>query len=203
MLEYNAHTNLTRIVEPSEIVEKHYVDSVLPLTLCNVPHGTIALDVGSGAGFPGIPMKLFRPDLSVTLLDSAKKRTDYLAALLREIEVDCTVVTARSEELSHNPDFRERFGLVTARAVANLAALCEYCLPFAEVGGVFLALKGENCESESAREAVRVLGGELERVERYELPSGDKRSLVVIRKVGQTPTKYPRKRTNIVRNPIT
>jgi 16S rRNA (guanine527-N7)-methyltransferase len=204
MLEYNKRTNLTRITESEEIIEKHYVDSVLPLSLHNVPRGTIVLDVGSGAGFPGIPMKLFRDDLDVTLLDSAKKRTDYLTALLQEIKTECRVVTARSEELSHNLDFREGYGLVTARAVANLASLCEYCLPFVKVGGVFLAMKGSGAEDEveSAGEALRTLGGEVEAVKGYELPSGDRRNLVVIRKIRQAPTKFPRKRINIVKNPI-
>ncbi|MCL1832328.1 MAG: 16S rRNA (guanine(527)-N(7))-methyltransferase RsmG [Oscillospiraceae bacterium] len=234
MLEYNAHTNLTRITEQSEIIEKHYIDSILPLVLlcggfqaeCSktqtldgratlpegmplnipptfcVPRGTSVLDVGSGAGFPGVLWKLYRPDLTVTLLDSARKRTDYLSALLRELGVGCRVVTARSEELAHEAAERERYGAVTARAVANLAALCEYCLPFVAVGGVFLALKGEDCETAVASAAMSALGGELEAVHKYALPSGDKRSLVVVRKVRQTPTKYPRKRINIVKNPI-
>jgi 16S rRNA (guanine527-N7)-methyltransferase len=202
MLAYNEHTNLTRIVEPSEIVEKHYIDSLLPLTLYNVPRGTSLLDVGSGAGFPGIPMKLARPDLSVTLLDSARKRTDYLSAVLREIGVDCTVLNGRSEVFSHDSAFREKYGVVTARAVANLAALCEYCLAFVEVGGVFLALKGEDDEVGSAGRAIALLGGEVEKVHGYFLDGGDKRNLVVIRKVRQTPAEYPRKRVNITKNPI-
>ena len=209
MLNYNKKVNLTRIVEPDEIIEKHYIDSILPLILHNVPRGTITLDVGSGAGFPGVPVKIFRPDLDVTLLDSSRKRTDYLSALLGKIGVKCRVVTGRSEELSHNPDFRERYGLVISRAVANLAALCEYCLPFVEVGGMFLARKGEGSEVVSAMNACVLLGGEVQEIVEYELPSYEmantirpKRSLVVIKKVLQTPTKYPRRRINIVKNPI-
>ncbi|MCL2632925.1 MAG: 16S rRNA (guanine(527)-N(7))-methyltransferase RsmG [Oscillospiraceae bacterium] len=202
MLEYNKHTNLTRITEPREIIEKHYIDSIMPLALYDVPRGTITLDVGSGAGFPGVPMKLFRPDLDITLLDSAKKRTDYLKALLQEIDVDCTVITGRSEELSFNSDYREKFGLVTARAVANLAALCEYCLPFVEVGGVLMAMKGSDDESASASNALRLLGGEIAQIKEYTLPSGDKRSLVIIKKISQTPMNYPRKRVNITKNPL-
>jgi len=219
MLEYNTHTNLTRIVEPDEIIEKHYIDSILPLILYSgegnpakpakpsvtVPRGTSCLDVGSGAGFPGIPMKLFRPDLDVTLLDSAKKRTDYLSALLRHIEVECRVVTARSEMLSHEPSYREKYELVTARAVANLASLCEYCLPFVKVGGVFLAMKGQGApagELADSKKACKTLGGELSDVIEYELPSGDKRNLIVIKKIKQTPTEYPRKRINITKHPI-
>jgi len=202
MLAYNEHTNLTRITEPADIVEKHYIDSILPLTLYNVPRGTSVLDVGSGAGFPGIPMKVYRPDLTVTLLDSAKKRVDYMSAALREIGVDCAVVTARSEELSHNPDYREKYGLVVARAVANLPALCEYCLPFAKTDGVFMAMKGVNSEADGAAKALRLLGGEVAEIKEYALPCGDKRSLVIIKKVAETPQCYPRRRVNITKNPL-
>jgi 16S rRNA (guanine(527)-N(7))-methyltransferase RsmG len=204
MLAANAHTNLTRITEPAEIVEKHYIDSVLPLTMCDVPRGTSMLDVGSGAGFPGIPVKLFRPDLRVTLLDCARKRTDYLTGLLAFIGVDCTVLRGRSEELSRLPAHRERYGLVTARAVANLAALCEYCLPFAEPGGIFLAMKGDDCTREicGSEHALQLLGGELISAERYALPSGDRRTLVVVRKIRPTPPEFPRQRTNIGKNPL-
>ncbi|MCL2070607.1 MAG: 16S rRNA (guanine(527)-N(7))-methyltransferase RsmG [Oscillospiraceae bacterium] len=202
MLCYNKKLNLTRIVEPREVVEKHYIDSILPLTLYNVPRGTYVLDVGSGAGFPGIPMKIFRGDLTVTLLDSSRKRTDYLRLLLEEIGVDCEVVTARSEELAHDLQFREEYGVVVARAVANLPSLCEYCLPFVARGGVFLAMKGENDESDSADFAIEQLGGELDGVIKYNLPSGDKRSLVVVRKSGGCPGRYPRKRVNIGKNPL-
>jgi 16S rRNA (guanine527-N7)-methyltransferase len=211
MLEYNSHTNLTRITEPDEIVEKHYIDSVLPLTLYNVPRGTfpasqgtIVLDVGSGAGFPGVLWKLFRPDLSVTLLDSARKRTDYLSLLLRHIGVDCGVVTGRSEDLAHESVYRERYDVVTARAVANLASLCEYCLPLVKVGGVFLAMKGELSVAERNQGFIvaHKLGGQLQDVKKYRLPKGDVRNLVIIRKTSQTPTNYPRSRVNITKNPI-
>jgi len=206
MLAYNSHTNLTRITDPEDIVEKHYIDSILPLTLYNVPRGTSVLDVGSGAGFPGIPIKIFRPDLDVTLLDSAKKRTDYLKAAVREIGPaignSLAVVTARSEELAHSPEHRGKYGLVISRAVANLPALCEYCLPFAKAGGVFLAMKGAESEAETAKTALRLLGGEVEEIKGYALPRGDKRSLVVIRKTSETPPDYPRRRVNIAKNPL-
>jgi 16S rRNA (guanine527-N7)-methyltransferase len=147
--------------------------------------------------------KLFRPDLQVTLLDSAKKRTDYLTALLKEINTECRVVTGRSEELAHDEAFRERYDVVTARAVANLASLCEYCLPFVKVGGTFLAMKGEKDELDSARKAIEVMGAAAVGTPfRYELPSGAKRSLIIIEKTSQTPTNYPRKRVNITKNPI-
>ncbi|MCL2035918.1 MAG: 16S rRNA (guanine(527)-N(7))-methyltransferase RsmG [Oscillospiraceae bacterium] len=210
MLDYNRHTNLTRITEPQEVIEKHYIDSILPFILLRNksldPHGKAArtslIDVGSGAGFPGIPMKLFRPDLSVTLLDSSQKRTDYLKLLLNKIAVDAEVITGRSEELSHSPVYREKYDIVAARAVANLPALCEYCLPFAKVGGLFLAMKGGDCETHRAATALTTLGGEIEDVIEYTLPSGDSRNLVIIRKARQTPTNYPRRRVNLTKNPM-
>jgi 16S rRNA (guanine527-N7)-methyltransferase len=222
MLEYNAHTNLTRITDRGEITEKHYIDSIMPLILykgldraqevpcVGVPRGTSLLDVGSGAGFPGILMKLFCPDLQVTLLDSSRKRTDYLAALGEELrrhgdKQDYRIVNGRSEELAHNSEFRERYGVVTARAVANLAALCEYCLAFVQVGGVFLAMKGVLAKSDRLSDCEKVcnlMGAEISETIEYTLPQGDIRNLVVIRKVKKTPADYPRKRTNITKNPI-
>jgi 16S rRNA (guanine527-N7)-methyltransferase len=217
MLDYNRHTNLTRITSHDEIIEKHYIDSILPLILlCNegegvwgkatlqrVPRGTL-LDIGSGAGFPGIPMKLFCEDLSVTLLDSSRKRTDYLKLLLSEIEIDCKVVTGRSEALAHEQSYRGKYDVVTARAVSNFAALCEYCLPFVKVGGVFLALKGKNApaEVETAANALGLLGGEVCDVVEYALPCGDERAVVVVKKVAETNKAYPRVRVNIAKNPL-
>ncbi|MDR0197299.1 MAG: 16S rRNA (guanine(527)-N(7))-methyltransferase RsmG, partial [Oscillospiraceae bacterium] len=188
------NVNLTRITEPADVFEKHYIDSILPLTLYIVPRGTLTLDVGSGAGFPGIPMKMFRPDLRMTLVDSAKKRTDYLKAALREIGLDCAVITGRSERLAYEPDLREAFGFVTARAVASLPVLCEYCLPFVKVGGVFIAMKGANDEADLARDTARVLGAQIVEVKKYALSSGDRRSLVIMEKTARTPRAYPRKR---------
>jgi len=168
--------------------------------LVDVPRGTSVVDVGTGAGFPGVIWKIFRPDLKVVLLDSLRKRVDYLKLLRGELGLELEVIHGRSEELSAKPEYRERFGVAVSRAVARLPALCEYCLPFVAVGGLMLAMKGS--EDESAESALRALGGELEGVKHYELPSGDRRTLVVIRKVTATPTKYPRQRVNIRKNEL-
>ncbi|MCR4780497.1 MAG: 16S rRNA (guanine(527)-N(7))-methyltransferase RsmG [Ruminiclostridium sp.] len=202
MVEYNKHTNLTRITEPAEIIEKHYIDSILPLTMVNVPRGTKCIDVGAGAGFPSLPMKIYRDDLDFTLLDSGNKRTAYLESACKLLGLSCETVHARGEELGRDAGYREKYGLAAARAVAQLNVLCEYCLPFVKVGGVFLALKGERDETEIAENSVKTLGGEIEDIKRYELPGGDKRSLIIIRKTAPTPPQYPRVSAKIAKKPL-
>jgi 16S rRNA (guanine527-N7)-methyltransferase len=200
MLEYNEKVNLTAIKEPAQVWEKHFMDSALPLELVDVPRGTSVIDVGTGAGFPGVVWNIYRPDLQLTLLDSLRKRVDYLGLLREELGLDYTAVHGRSEELALNPEFREQFGVAVSRAVANLPALCEFCLPFVKVGGLMLAMKG--AEIEKADSALEKLGGEVEEVKNYELPSGDKRKLAVIRKVRETPANLPRQRVNIAKKPL-
>lgn len=202
MVEYNKHTNLTRITEPAEIIEKHYIDSILPLTMVDVPRGTKCIDVGAGAGFPSLPMKIYRPDLDFTLLDSGNKRITYLESACGHIGIECATLHARGEDAGQDKQYRGRFGLATARAVAQLNVLCEYCMPFVGVGGLFLALKGEKDETDLAKNAVKVLGGEIETVKKYALPGGDKRSLIVIRKVSDTPPQYPRVSAKIAKKAL-
>ncbi|MBQ3841351.1 MAG: 16S rRNA (guanine(527)-N(7))-methyltransferase RsmG [Ruminiclostridium sp.] len=202
MVEYNKNVNLTRITEPDEIREKHYIDSILPLTMVNVPRGTKTIDVGAGAGFPSLPMKIYRPDLVFTLLDSGNKRITYLESACKMLGIECETVHARGEEAGQDPKYREKYGLAVARAVAALNVLCEYCLPFVEVGGTFLALKGEKDETEEAGNAIKKLGGEIADIKRYSLPGGDKRTLVVIKKVSPTPAQYPRVSAKIAKKPL-
>ena len=202
MVEYNKNVNLTRITEPEEIEEKHYIDSILPLTMVNVPCGTKAIDVGAGAGFPSLPMKIYRPDLKFTLLDSSNKRVTYLDSACKLLGIECETVHARGEELGRDEKYRERYGLAVARAVAGLNVLCEYCLPFVETGGIFIALKGEKDETDTAQNAVKKLGGEIREIKKYELPGGDKRNIVIIEKVSPTPPQYPRASAKIARKPL-
>lgn len=202
MVEYNKNVNLTRITEPDEITEKHYIDSILPLTMIDVPRGTKVIDVGAGAGFPSLPMKIYRPDLEFTLLDSSNKRITYLESACSLLGMTCETVHARGEELGRNGKYREKYGLSVARAVAALNVLCEYCLPFVEVGGVFAALKGEKDEVKEAENAIKKLGGELAEVKSYALPSGDKRNLIIIRKVTAAPPQYPRASAKIAKKPL-
>ncbi len=202
MLEYNKNVNLTRITEYDEIIEKHYIDSILPLTMVNVPRGTYCADIGTGAGFPSLPMNIYRPDLKFTLIDSLGKRITYLNLVCEKIGLNCKTIHARSEEAAKKPELREQFGFVTARAVAALNVLCEYCLPYVKKGGVFVALKGAEDECEIAEKAIKKLGGEVEKVIKYNLPCGDNRNLVVIRKVENTPSNYPRAGGVIAKRPL-
>jgi len=202
MLEYNQKVNLTAITEPESIYEKHYIDSIYPLILTDVPRGTQVIDVGTGAGFPGVVWKIFRPDLNITLLDSLRKRINYLCLLRENLKLDFETIHARSEELSLSREYREKFDVAVSRAVASLPALCEYCLPFVKVGGVMLAMKGVKTEGGDAGFALDELGGAAENIIEYKLPSGDGRSLIVIRKVRETPKRYPRQRINISKNPL-
>lgn len=202
MLEYNKNVNLTRITEYNEVIEKHYIDSILPLTMINVPRGTKCADIGTGAGFPSLPMNIYRPDLKFTLIDSLGKRITYLDLACEKIGLNCKTIHARSEEAAKKPELREKFGFVTARAVAALNILSEYCLPYVEKGGVFAALKGAEDERELGENAIKKLGGEIEDVIKYNLPCGDNRNLIIIRKVKETPSTYPRAGGVIAKRPL-
>lgn len=202
MLEYNKNVNLTRITEYNEVIEKHYIDSILPLTMINVPRGTKCADIGTGAGFPSLPMNIYRPDLEFTLIDSLGKRITYLDLACEKIGLSCRTIHARSEEAAKKPELRENFGFVTARAVAALNVLSEYCLPYVEKGGIFAALKGAEDERELGEKAIKKLGGEIEDVIKYKLPCGDNRNLIIVRKVNETPKNYPRAGGVIAKRPL-
>lgn len=198
LCEWNEKMNLTAITDPEGIALKHFYDSVYPFTLLPPDEGASLIDVGTGAGFPSIPMGIMRPDLRLTLLDSLNKRVNFLKAVMDEIALDGECIHGRAEEQGRfikdgNP-IREKFDIATARAVANLRELCEYCLPFVKVGGRFYALKGQHGEDElkEAGRAIKTLGGEVEICKPYALPGGDERVLIVIRKAKRTPDKYPR-----------
>ncbi len=196
LVEWNEKINLTAITDPTDIVYKHFVDS---LTLCSmVPHKAFSLiDVGTGAGFPGIPIAIVRSDVKLTLLDSLNKRLLFLKAVCDELGIAVTLIHARAEEAGVKADYREQYDLATARAVASLPVLCEYCLPFVKVGGKFVAMKGPEGENEvmAAQKAITVLGGKLEKVEKRTIATVQEsyeRQLIVIDKMTQTPSKYPR-----------
>lgn len=195
LCEWNEKMNLTAITDPEGIAVKHFLDSCLPLTMVDIPNGSSLIDVGTGAGFPGVPMHILRSDISLTLLDSLNKRLTFLKTVLDEIGLAAQLVHSRAED-SGSALLRESFDFAAARAVARLSVLSEYCLPFVKVGGAFIALKGPDCSDEidNAEPAIRVLGGKIESVSEYSIPGGDKRTLIVIRKVSSTPKRYPRKK---------
>lgn len=194
LVEWNEKINLTAITDPEGISLKHFYDSVYPFTMVDLPRNAKLIDVGTGAGFPSCPLKIFRDDVEITLLDSLNKRVKFLQTVSDEIYLEAQCIHGRAEELGKNSDFREQYDIACARAVANLTELCEYCLPFVKIGGMFIALKGSNGLEEliDSENAIKILGGKVEKSEEYALPNGDGRVLIVIRKVSQTPNKYPR-----------
>ena len=163
------------------------------------------IDVGTGAGFPSVPLKIMNPDLKVTLLDSLNKRITFLKSLCEKLSLDeVDSVHGRAEEMGRTAQFREQYDIATARAVASLPELCEYCLPFVKVGGVFVALKGSAGEKELtiSQKAVETLGGKIADCKPYTLPGGDKRTLIAIKKISQTPSKYPRNKGQMTKKPL-
>lgn len=204
----NQHVNLTRITSINDVYLKHFFDSLTPLLTFKdlFPKGVNLCDVGAGAGFPSLPLKIVRPDLQITIVDSLAKRLKFLAKLLPKLGLkDVQLVHGRAEDIGQNVHYRQQFTLVTARAVAKMAVLSEYCLPLVKENGYFIALKGPQVEQELAdsQKALHVLGGHLQAKKEIVLPNSDeKRSLLVIRKVKKTPAKYPRQAGTPRRKPI-
>ena len=200
LLEQNKVMNLTAITEPDAVARLHFVDCMALLPLADL-RGKAVIDVGCGAGFPGVPLKIAEPSMELTLLDSLAKRMHWLEELLPQLGVQAQVVTARAEEYVRT--CRESYDIVTSRAVARLNVLAELCLPYAKVGGVFLAMKGALADEEidEARRGIAQLGGSIERV--YEYPIQDAvHKAVVIRKQKPTPPKYPRAFAKIKKSPL-
>ena len=195
LLEWNEKMNLTAITDPMEVIIKHFIDSI---TISKeIENGKKVIDVGTGAGFPGIPLKIVRPDISVTLLDSLNKRITFLNAVIEALGLEnIETIHGRIEGLGRNKKYREIYDYATSRAVANLAVLSEYMLPMVKVGGKCICMKGANVEEEilDAKKAVQILGGRIEKVDEFLLADTDmKRNIIVIEKENGTPGKYPRK----------
>ncbi|MBP3334606.1 MAG: 16S rRNA (guanine(527)-N(7))-methyltransferase RsmG [Ruminiclostridium sp.] len=190
LVEYNQNVNLTAITDFEEVVIKHFVDSVLPFTMVNIKENSSFIDVGTGAGFPSIPLMIVRPDLKGTLLEALNKRCVFLEQACELVGVKATVVHGRAEDYAKEK--RESFDFATARAVAAMPVLSEYCMPYVKVGGKFIALKSVNEEIEQSERAIKILGGKKAEVKDYTITNGDNRRLFVIEKISHTPTKYPR-----------
>ncbi len=193
---WNEKINLTAVVDDEGIAVRHLLDSLTLLPCLTANSAPLKLiDVGTGAGFPGIPLKIQRPDLEVLLLDSLGKRVKFLQNVIETLGLSgISARHGRAEDVAQTPEFREKFDIATARAVASLPVLCEYCLPFVRVGGVFLAMKGKTEDWSVANHAIKVLGGELSDVREFDLPGTDmKRTILTIRKTAVTPKSYPRK----------
>lgn len=196
LVEYNKMVNLTAITEPGEILVKHFIDSILVCRYVNLPENSSIIDVGTGAGFPSVPLKIYRPDLKITLLDSLNKRIVFLSQLCEKLEIDAEKIHGRAEDISKKPEFREMFDFSCARAVANMSLLSELCIPFVKVGGSFISLKGPSEDISIGLNAVKLLGGEISDNLEYSL-GDDNRRIVLIKKISQTPSKYPRNSSQI------
>lgn len=194
LLEWNEKINLTAITDEKEILIKHFIDS---LTIEKyIPRNAKIIDVGTGAGFPGIPLKIVRPDIEVVLLDSLNKRITFLNEIIRECQLDkITTIHGRAEEIANKPEYREKFDISTARAVANISTLSELCTPFLKVGGSFVCMKADAVEEmKNAKNALEILGMKEEKIEHIILPNIDAtRTIILYKKEKNTPKKYPRK----------
>lgn len=202
--EWNEKINLTAIEEDRDVIIKHYIDSLSILPLMENKQFSL-IDIGTGAGFPGIPVKIAYRNISVTLLDSLDKRIKFLDEVIKALNLSgIRAVHGRAEDFGANAGFREKFDISVARAVANLPVLLEYCLPFVKPGGIFIAMKGSSTDEIAAsKKALELLGGEIEVVKEITLPFSDiKRNIITVRKLRQTPTKYPRKAGKPSKDPL-
>ena len=196
---YNLLFNLTAITGKNEVYLKHFVDSLLGAKFIE---GSF-IDVGSGGGFPAIPLKILKPELKATLLDATGKKCEFLKTVAKELGLkDITIICGRAEELAHDKFYREKFDCATARAVAALPVLTEYCLPFVKKGGKFVAYKGDAAEEiKNSENALKILGGEIERAEKLDL-SGNLRTIIVVKKVKETGAEFPRTNARIKKKPL-
>ena len=204
LIEWNKKINLTAIIEPKEIILKHFVDSLTISKYIN--EKSTLIDVGTGAGFPGIPLKILRNDIKITLVDSLNKRIKFLDEVIKKLNLDnIKTVHGRAEEIGRNKEYREKFDYATSRAVANISTLSEYLIPLIKNNGQCIYMKGTDLdeELEKGKKAISVLGGNIVNKEEFELPYSDiKRTIIIIEKVKNTPTKYPRKAGTPSKEPI-
>lgn len=195
LLEWNEKTNLTAITDPEEIRVKHFEDSLTCLNSGYIKDGDFVIDVGTGAGFPGLPIKIVNRSIRLTLMDGLNKRLVFLNDLTKELGINATLIHMRAEDAGKNNEYRERYDVAVSRAVANLRTLCEYCLPLVKLNGYFLAMKGKDCQEEidNAKDLIETLGGQIKEVQMHTLSDKEiTHSIIVIEKVKRTSAKYPR-----------
>lgn len=200
LVEYNNRFNITAITEKKDVYIKHFIDSINNVD--NLSEGKL-IDIGSGGGFPAIPLKIMNPKLKVCLVEATGKKCEFLTTVIKELELnDINVINGRAEELAFNENYREKFDYCSARAVARLNILSEYCLPFVKLGGIFISLKGDvEKELEESLNAIKTLGGKVENVSIFSLEEA-KRSVVYIKKISNTDRKFPRKNGAIKKKPL-
>lgn len=202
LVEWNGKMNLTAITEPEEIEVKHFLDCLMLPKYFNLDNIQTVIDVGAGAGFPSVPLLIYKPDMCLTMMDAINKRLTFLDTAVHALGLEAQLIHERAEAAGQDENYREKFDLATARAVAPMNVLAEYCLPFVKVGGYFVALKGSNDDTEEAKNAIATLGGEIVDNISYKLNGTEPRSIVVIKKISQTPTQFPRKSKKISTKPL-
>ena len=205
LIEWNEKMNLTALTEPEDVALKHFCDSILLLKYAEIPEGSSLIDVGTGAGFPSVPVKIVRPDIKLCLLDSLNKRLTFLTEVVNELNLtDVKIVHSRAEDGAKKAELREKFDFATSRAVAQLNVLSEYCLPYVKVGGAFIAMKGKYSEEEisNAKSAIKLLGGKTVKVDTYNLADTSERTIININKLSSTDKKYPRTSAKIKSKPL-
>ena len=204
LIEWNEKMNLTAILEPKEIVVKHFFDSLLTLKAYEIPQNASVIDVGTGAGFPGVPLKIVRPDINLTLLDGLNKRLSFLECLKSSLNFDANMVHSRAEDAGKMVKYREKFDVVVSRAVAPLNVLLEYCTPFSKLNGVFLALKGSKADLELAnsKNAQKCLNVIYVASKKFSLIDENDRNIIIFKKLSKTPDIYPRNSSKISKNPL-
>lgn len=204
LVEKNKVMNLTAITDFDEVIEKHFLDSLSLIRVLDLHQPISVMDMGTGAGFPGIPLKIAFPEISVTLADSLNKRVIFLKEVIDELGLkDIDAIHGRAEDLAQKKDYRENFDLCVSRAVANLSTLAEYCIPFVKIGGMFIAYKAGECDEEvaAAKSSVFLLGGKIQQIKKFNIGEA-KRAFVIIQKKEGTPKKYPRKAGTPAKDPI-
>jgi 16S rRNA (guanine527-N7)-methyltransferase len=207
MIKYwNEKINLTAIIEDEQIVKKHFIDCIKIFKCSPLKEAKSIIDIGTGAGFPGIPIKIIKPDINVVLLDSLNKRINFLNEVIKKIELkNISTIHGRAEDFSRKIEYREKSDVAVSRAVANLAVLSELCIPYVKVGGYFVAMKGPSVEEEikDGKNAISILGGKIEEIIKIQIENSDlNHNLVVIKKVKETPKAYPRKAGTAVKKPL-
>ena len=206
LIEKNNVMNLTAITEFDEVVEKHFIDSLSIVRVIDMEIVHSIIDIGTGAGFPGIPVKIMFPHVKVTLVDSLNKRVNFLNEVIENLELsDIEAYHGRAEDYGRDKKFREKYDVCVSRAVANLASLSEYCMPFVKPDGYFISYKAGDCEKEidNSKNAIKILSGKIEKVEKFSLPDSEiSRSFIKIKKIKNLSNKYPRKSGIPSRNPL-
>lgn len=204
LVEQNKTMNLTAITDADGIAVKHFADSISVLSAYDFAENSKVMDIGTGAGFPGIPLLIMRPDLKLTMLDSTAKKLKYVQSTVNTLGLSAEILHTRAEEAGQNNNYREKYDVVCSRAVAALNVLCEYCLPFVKVGGVFIAMKAAKAQEEisAAKNSVKLLGGEITNIKTFSLSDGGERNLIIVKKISHISPKYPRPSAQISKKPL-